>query len=105
MRNKNINKEEESMCYTIPAASSVVTTILWSKTRNPHVGQLNTLFYGATIFGVVDHLWNGELFMISPNIGKDLMLGVTITLTVVAAWGINLVLARSRSKARFAFKA
>ena len=79
------------MCYTVPVASAVVTTILWHKTRDPKIGQLNQLFYGASAFGIIDHLWNGELFLISPNIGKDLMLGVVITLSVLSGWALSLV--------------
>jgi hypothetical protein len=78
------------MCHLVPITASVVTTTLWFKTRDPRIGQLNTLFYGASLFGIVDHLWHGEFFMFSGNLAKDLMLGVTITLVVLAAWAAGL---------------
>jgi hypothetical protein len=55
------------------------------------VGQLNLMFYGASIFGVIDHLWNGELFLISPNLTKDILLGVVITACVWGIWGAGLL--------------
>ena len=80
------------MCYAVPIANSIVTTLWWKKTKDPKVGQLNLMFYGASVFGVVDHLWNGQLFLISPNIGKDLSLGVVISLCVWGIWGAGLLL-------------
>jgi len=74
------------MCYTVPIAASVVTTAIWLKKRDASVGYLNLMLYGAGIFGFVDHLWNGELFLISDNIGKDLLLGAVITASVFGAW-------------------
>jgi hypothetical protein len=46
------------------------------------------MFAGASLFGMVDHLWNGELFLIGSNIASDLALGSTITLSVFASWGL-----------------
>ena len=74
------------MCYTEPIAAAIVTTMLYKKTKSPDIGQLNLMFYGASIFGVVDHLWNGELFLISENIGKDLLLGLAITSCIFIGW-------------------
>ena len=66
------------MCYAVPAAGAVITTAIWSKTKSVKVWWLNMLLWGGAIFGVIDHLWNGELFLISKNIISDLMLGVVI---------------------------
>ena len=79
------------MCYTVPIASAVVTTMVWRKTKTPSLWWLNLMLYGGGIFGFVDHLWNGELFLISDKIGRDLMLGVVITATIFAGW-IGLVI-------------
>ena len=43
---------------------------------------------GGGVFGVVDHLWNGELFLVGANRLWDLALGVAITLAIVAAWAV-----------------
>jgi hypothetical protein len=46
------------------------------------------------MFGMVDHLWNGELFLIGQAPLSDLLLGVTITGAVFTSWGITLGIAR-----------
>lgn len=79
------------VCYIIPTAAAIVHGI--SRKRIKLFGNdekqkwLSLLLTGGAIFGFVDHLWNGELF-ISNNLGKDLMLGVTITISIVLVWGI-----------------
>ena len=79
------------MCYTAPLVGAIVTTAIWGKTKNVKVWWLNLMFYGGALFGVIDHLWNGELFLISENIVKDLLLGITITAIILVCWGIMLV--------------
>ena len=44
------------------------------------------MFLGASLFGVIDHLWTGELFFISGDIAKDLLLGVVISMFVLLFW-------------------
>lgn len=78
------------MCYTIPLAGAVVTSLIWRKKKQLKVWWLNLMFYGGALFGVIDHLWNGELFLISENWLKDLGLGIVITLGIILAWGVLL---------------
>ncbi len=59
---------------------------------------LSMLFAGASIFGIIDHWWNGELFLMGPNIVTDLALGFLITLGVMIAW-VALVFKERRSEA------
>lgn len=80
------------MCYSVPVAGAIVTSVLWSRTKNIKTLWLSLLFWGGAVFGVVDHLWNGELFLISKNIVSDLMLGVVITLAIMVCWGVMLVM-------------
>lgn len=82
------------MCYTVPLAGAIVTSVVWKKTKSPKLWWLNIMFYGAALFGVIDHWWNGELFLISENTAKDLMLGVTITIGILVAWAVTLGLAK-----------
>lgn len=79
------------MCYTVPLAGAIVTTAAWSKTKDVKVWWLTLMFYGGGLFGVIDHLWNGELFLISENIVSDLLLGVTITAITLVCWGIMVI--------------
>lgn len=75
-------------CYVIPAIAAI--THYCMRKKNPRFNTknhrwLNLMFLGAGIFGVVDHLWNGELFLFSL---PDLALGFVITAVILAAWQI-----------------
>lgn len=79
------------MCYTAPLVGAVVTSVAWSKTKSVKVWWLALMFYGGALFGVIDHFWNGELFLISENIVSDLLLGITITAIILISWGIAVI--------------
>ena len=55
------------------------------------------MFYGGGLFGVIDHLWNGELFLISENIVSDLLLGVTIAAFIIISWGALMIYSKVSS--------
>jgi hypothetical protein len=82
------------MCYTAPLIGAVVTSITWRRTKNMKVWWLNLMFYGGALFGVIDLLWNGELFLISKNIVSDLLLGVVITAAILVFWSITVICSR-----------
>ena len=82
------------MCYTVPLAVSIITTIRGRQKKEPKLQPLNLMLYGGTLFGVIDHLWNGELFLIGENIASDLLLGCTITGTIFGGWGVILGIAK-----------
>ena len=74
-------------CYTIPAAAAIIhffmrkkKPIMMSSAKHK---TLNLMLTGGAIFGVVDHLWNGELFAFSL---MDTLLGFTITAVIMLAW-------------------
>jgi hypothetical protein len=73
------------MCYAGPVAGAIVSSIIWSKTRNVKIWWLALLYWGGALFGVIDHLINGELF-VSGDIAKDLLLGVVITVSIFLFW-------------------
>ena len=79
------------MCYTAPLVGAAVATAAWKKTGSVKVWWLTLMFYGGALFGVIDHWWNGELFLISENIISDLLLGVTISAVILAGWGIAVI--------------
>jgi len=87
------------VCYTIPAAVAIGHYILrknitgWKEST--HHFWLGLLLAGGAIFGVVDHWWNGELFLIGEEPLIDIMLGVTITLTIFVAWAVIVTLNRT----------
>ncbi len=83
------------MCYAVPVAGAVVTSFLWKRKKEVKLWWLNLMFYGGALFGVIDHLWNGELFLISENLARDLLLGVVISLGIVGFWFMIVVLSKA----------
>lgn len=83
------------VCYTIPLTVAIISSVVWSSKRKGPAGWwLNLLLYGGAMFGVVDHFWHGELFLIGKAPLMDLLLGVTITAAIFGGWGITLGIAR-----------
>jgi hypothetical protein len=82
------------MCYTVPTTAAILTTFMWRSKKTAPLFWLMLMFYGGALFGVIDHLWNGELFLISDNWVKDLSLGVVITVSIILVWRGVLFLAK-----------
>lgn len=82
------------MCYVIPTLAAITTTFACRKKKSLKLWWLMLIFYGGSLFGIIDHLWNKELFLISENWLKDLGLGVVITVVLILAWIAILVLAK-----------
>ncbi len=74
------------MCYVFPTAGAVIASAIWHKTKSVKIWWLSLMFWGGALFGLIDHLWNKELFMISENIAGDLMLGTTIMAAIFIFW-------------------
>ena len=98
-------------CYLVPAAGAILLYLWRKKIKSKKVETfwLNLLFAGGAIFGVIDHFWNGELFLISENIVSDLLLGIVITLGIIASWGIivlasKFVESKQKIEQKFAYK-
>lgn len=84
-----------SVCWAIPTTTAIIVSAVRKKGRTESLWLLLLLFGGA-IFGVVDHIWNKELFLIGPEPWKDIGLGIVITVTIFVAWGIIVTVARGR---------
>jgi len=88
------------VCYTVPLVAAISHFIMRKNISNLKDSishrWLSLLLAGGAIFGVVDHWWNGELFLIGENILSDLMLGVTITIAIVIIWVIIITLNKSK---------
>lgn len=76
------------MCYAGPTVAAIITTCCWKKDKSTNTWWLSLMFYGGSLFGIIDHLWNGELFLISKDWPKDLGLGLVITGAIFLAWKI-----------------
>lgn len=77
------------VCYIVPLAAAAIGAMIRKKTgsRGGHGFWLNIMLFGGSIFGVVDHFWNGELLAIGANWTADLALGGAITASIFAGWG------------------
>ena len=78
-------------CYVVPLIATVAHYSLRKKKpslNTPNARVLNTLFLGASVFGIVDHAWNGELLFRGENLFLDLLLGFTITAVIFLVWGV-----------------
>ena len=90
------------VCYSVPLIAAISHFIMrknigsWKNSTN-HL-WLGLLLAGGAIFGLVDHWWNGELFLIGENILMDLMLGVTITVAIVIIWAVAVTLNKSKQQ-------
>jgi hypothetical protein len=82
------------MWYLGPTTAAIVTTFIWKSKKTLRLFWLMLMFYGGSLFGAIDHLWNGELFLVSENWVKDLSLGIVITAVIIMAWKKILILAK-----------
>lgn len=75
-------------CWIAPLIAAVFTLGLnrGFRLKNPHNMWLILMFTGGGLFGVIDHLWYGELFFISKYWVADLALGSTITAGIFGSW-------------------
>jgi hypothetical protein len=67
---------------------------MWRGKKSLSIFWLMLMFYGGAFFGLIDHLWNNELFLVSKEWGRDLALGAVITAGIILAWRIVLALAK-----------
>ncbi len=87
------------VCYIIPSTAAVVHYLLrkrvpsWSKSK--HHLWLTLLLSGGAIFGLVDHLLNGELFLMGGKPVFDILLGITITLIILIFWAVIVITDKS----------
>lgn len=76
------------VCYIVPITATIIQFIRRKNKKDYHNYWLNLMFLGASLFGLIDHSWNGELFSISSNWMGDLVLGFTITGGIILSWGL-----------------
>jgi hypothetical protein len=90
------------VCYAIPLAASILHAVTRKKIsswrNNVHHFWLNLLFIGGAIFGVVDHMWNGELLLVRENIGFDILLGLVISVIIYVVWIVVVTYDKSTRK-------
>lgn len=91
-------------CYVVPTAIAVLSIVYRRKhdLHSKHAQWFTMMFSGGSIFGIVDHLWNGQLLLLGPNLAQDLLLGLAITGTLLASWivAVRLDLAKAKAEAK-----
>jgi len=90
------------VCYAVPTVAAIIhyatrKNILSWKTSIHHF-WLSLLLVGSAIFGIVDHLINGELFLIGENVGFDLLLGAVITIVTIVVWAVIVIVDKKTKK-------
>jgi hypothetical protein len=90
------------VCYVVPTVAALVHGGMRKKVgslkNNTYQLWLNLMLAGAGIFGFIDHLWNGELTLIGPNLAQDLLLGTVITITTFALWAVLVTYDKAKHK-------
>ena len=73
-------------CYTVPLVAGIIHSVMRNRKgwTDKHNKVLNWLLWGGAIFGVVDHVWNGDLLSFSLS---DVLLGVVITVSIFLVAG------------------
>jgi len=77
-------------CYAVPTTVALLSIVFRRKfnLHTKYAQWFTMLFSGGSVFGIIDHLWNGELLLIGPNLAGDLLLGLAITGTLLTVWGV-----------------
>jgi len=95
-------EDNDMVCYIVPTIAAIGHYILRrnisSWRENTYQIWLSLLLAGGAIFGIVDHLWNGELLLIGENILSDIMLGISITITIFIIWAVLLYLDKTKMR-------
>jgi len=74
------------MCYAAPIAGAIITTFLNNSRKSVKLWWLSLMFYGGALFGIIDHVWAGELLVVPENLAGDIALGVVISISTVLMW-------------------
>jgi hypothetical protein len=89
------------VCYVVPTIGALAVylfrTLRTGWRKNTHLYWLNILLVGGSLFGLVDHAWNGELLILGGNIILDIALGITITTAIIIAWAFLVVIDRAKA--------
>ncbi|VVB66773.1 Uncharacterised protein [Candidatus Gugararchaeum adminiculabundum] len=88
-------------CYAISviALFGVLGARKFLHLKNPNLNSLILMLFGGSIFGVIDHLWNGQLFLVGKNWQMDMLLGFAITGFIFVSWLVVVSLTKSKAPA------
>ena len=93
------------VCYAVP----LVATVILSACRRASASNwlrsaqgfwLNIMMLGGSVFGLVDHLFAGELFVLTSAWMTDIAIGGAITAGIAGCWGVLVFGRRFSSQVR-----
>ncbi|HIH97701.1 MAG TPA: hypothetical protein HA346_01650 [Thermoplasmata archaeon] len=83
------------VCYVVPLGVAILVVGLSKFLPRKHsISWLELLLFGGSICLIMDHLWNGELFLIGENVASDLALGLVMTTVLVLFWYVMVLVAK-----------
>lgn len=88
------------VCYIISLAAFLFVHFARKSNNKSFDSNLELLLAGGAVFGVVDHAWNGQLFLISGNLFWDLALGFVIVASIFLLWSLSKMLCFLPSRER-----
>ncbi|MEW6070570.1 MAG: hypothetical protein AB1485_08135 [Candidatus Thermoplasmatota archaeon] len=89
------------VCYIIPTSAAILHYILrkglseWRKSN--YLYWLNILLLEGLFSALQDHLWNGDLFLITEEPIKDIMLGIAITIVIFVVWAVIVAIDKAKA--------
>ena len=93
------------VCYIVPL---IATALLGAGRKaggsrghrwasGAHGLWLNIMMLGGAVFGLIDHAFTGELFLVTSAWMTDLAVGGAITASITACWGFVVLFNRIKS--------
>jgi hypothetical protein len=90
------------VCYIVPSIAAIsiyfLKTSLHSWKDNIYYNWYYYLLLGGAVFGLVDHLWNGELLLLSENLLLDIILGIIITVSISIVWAFIVYIDKTKTE-------
>jgi hypothetical protein len=87
------------VCYSVPLLASIILFLKgkYIQKNDRSLRLLNIILGGGAFMLVIDHVWNGELFLIGNDIVSDLLLGVMMTIGAVVFWSVILFAEKAKN--------
>jgi len=94
-------------CFLVPMGTAIVTTTVRKKVSEKyHLNWLNSMLWGGVVMLAVEHIAHGEIVLYPPFLTAGLTevwpemlrVGVPMTLSIFAVWGIMVTVASIMSK-------
>ncbi len=76
-------------CYSVPVTAAILLFITRKAKKDSNALKLlNLMLAAGSTMLVIDHWFNGELFLVPENLEADLLLGFLMSLGTVILWAL-----------------